>query len=139
MTSWQERIRQHKLLWFISALLLYIALTLAALYWYPDDVDQMNWADREVFNAKIINQYHINSAISQQQVLDRLGSPDITNALKHNNHIYQLLYYRTNRKTPDGITTADECTALLFKDRILIGIGDEAVTDYQTLSQHGGH
>ena len=138
MTTWPETLRQNKMLWFVSALLLYVALTLAALYWYPDDVDQMNWADREVFNAKTIKQYDINTAISQQRVLDRLGSPDITSALQHNNHFYQLIYYRTQRKTPDGITTADECTALLFKDRILIGIGNEAVTHYQTLSQHGG-
>lgn len=138
MTAWPEGLRQHKLFWFVSALLLYFALTLAALYWYPDDVEQMNWADREVFNAKIISQYSVNSAISQQKVLDRLGSPDITNALQQNSDIYQLLYYRTHRKTADGITTADECTALLFKNRILIGIGNEAVTDYQTLSQHGG-
>ena len=34
MTAWPETLRQNKLLWFVSALLLYIALTLAALYWY---------------------------------------------------------------------------------------------------------
>ncbi len=124
----------NKLAWLAAGLLLYILLTLAALYWYQDDVEQMNWVDREVFNAKIIRQYNVQGTIKQQDVLHRLGSPDITAAFKQNGDIYQVLYYRTHRRTPDGITTADECTALLFKNRTLIAIGDTAVSRYQLLS-----
>ncbi|MBU1310599.1 MAG: DUF3192 domain-containing protein [Gammaproteobacteria bacterium] len=124
----------NKLVWMTAGLLLYILLTLAALHWYPDNVEQMNWADREVFNAKVIRQYNAQGSIQQQQVLDRLGSPDITAAFNHHADIYQVLYYRTHRRTPDGITTADECTALLFKNRLLIAIGDTAVSRYQSLS-----
>lgn len=124
----------NKLAWLTAGLLIYVLLTLAALFWYQDDVEQMHWTDREVFNAKIIRQFTVAGMIKQQQVLDRLGSPDITAAFADNADIYQVLYYRTHRRTPDGITTADECTALLFKNRQLIAIGDNAVSRYKSLS-----
>ncbi|WP_166838845.1 DUF3192 domain-containing protein [Rheinheimera pleomorphica] len=123
----------NKLSAFAVGILIYLLLTLAVLNWYPDDVEQMTWVDREVFNHKIISQYQLSDNISQQQVLQRLGSPDITAALQADNQLYQVLYYRTHRNTPDGITTADECTALLFKNRRLIAIGAPAVQQYQTL------
>lgn len=128
-----SKLISNKLAWLLAGLLLYILLTLLALFWYQDDVEQMHWADREVFNAKIIRQYPAAGTIDQQQVLDRLGSPDITAAFAHNADIYQVLYYRTHRRTPDGITTADECTALLFKNRQLIAIGENAVSRYHSL------
>ena len=124
----------NKLSAFAIGILIYLLLTLAVLNWYPDDVEQMTWVDREVFNHKIISQYQLSDNISQQQVLQRLGSPDITAALQADSQLYQVLYYRTHRNTPDGITTADECTALLFKNRRLIAIGDPAVQQYQTLA-----
>lgn len=125
----------NKMLCFAVAVVSYILLTLAALYWYQDDVDQMHWADREVFNDKIIRQYRLEQQLSQQAVLDRLGSPDITAAMQHQQHVYQLLYYRTHRNTADGITTTDECTALLFKNRTLVAIGDNAVNQYYQLTE----
>jgi outer membrane protein assembly factor BamE (lipoprotein component of BamABCDE complex) len=128
------RFQLSKLTAFIAAAAVYVLLTLAVLFWYQDDVEQMTWVDREVFNHKIISQYQLSDNISQQQVLNRLGSPDITSALHQDNALYQVLYYRTHRNTADGITTADECTALLFKDRRLIAIGDTAAAQYQTLT-----
>ena len=123
---------------FITGILLYLLLTMAVLYWYQDDVEQMTWVDREVFNHKIISQYQLSDNITQQQVLQRLGSPDITAALQADSQLYQVLYYRTHRNTPDGITTADECTALLFKNRRLIAIGELAVQQYQSLASPAG-
>lgn len=125
--------RVSKFTGFILGLLSYVMLTLAVVFWYQDDVEQMTWADREVFNHKIISQYNLNSGITQEQVLNRLGSPDITAAKQQGHSLYQVLYYRTHRATPDGITTAEECTALLFKNRQLIAIGEPAVTQYQTV------
>ena len=55
---------------FIAGILLYLLLTMAVLYWYQDDVEQMTWVDREVFNHKIISQYQLSDNISQQQVLN---------------------------------------------------------------------
>ena len=125
--------KTSKLSYFIAGVLAYILLTMAVLYWYEDDVEQMTWADREVFNHKIISQYTLSSGINQQQVLDRLGSPDITVAKQQGHTLYQVLYYRTHRDTPDGITTTAECTALLFKNRQLIAIGESAVLQYQAV------
>ncbi len=119
---------------FIGALVLYALLTLLVLLYYPDDVEQMSWVDREVFNHKVISRYQLADNLSQQQVIARLGSPDITAAVKVDNQIFQLLYYRTHRSAPDGITTADECTALLFKNRRLVAIGEDATAQYQAIS-----
>ena len=130
--------KTSKLSYFIAGVLAYILLTMAVLYWYEDDVEQMSWADREVFNHKVISQYSANSNMTQDQVLARLGSPDITEALQQNNAVYQLLYYRTHRVAADGITTPDECTALLFKNRRLIAIGNAAVTQYKAIASNAG-
>ena len=132
LVSW---LRHNRVAVFIGALALYALLTLLVLLYYPDDVEQMSWVDREVFNHKIISRYQLADNLSQQQVIARLGSPDITAAVKVDNQIYQLLYYRTHRSAPDGITTADECTALLFKNRRLVAIGDDATAQYQAVSR----
>jgi hypothetical protein len=131
-----ETVRPGKLSLFIAGLLVYLLLTLAVIFWYQDDVDQMTWVDREVFNHKIISQYTLNDNIVQQQVLERLGSPDITAAVRKSDSLYQVLYYRTHRINADGITTADECTALLFKNRRLIAIGETAVAQYKAVAAY---
>jgi hypothetical protein len=128
--------RPGKLSLFIAGVVIYLLLTLAVMFWYQDDVDQMIWVDREVFNHKIISQYNLNENIIQQQVLERLGSPDITAAVRKDNNLYQVLYYRTHRMNADGITTADECTALLFKNRRLIAMGETAVTQYKAATAY---
>ena len=127
-------IRSRKLTFFLSGLGLYLLLTLAVVFWYQDDVEQMSWADREVFNHKIISSYSATANIEQDEVLQRLGSPDITSALLKNNTVNQLLYSRTQRSVADGITTADECTALLFKNRRLVALGEPAVAQYQVIA-----
>jgi hypothetical protein len=131
-------IKSRKLTFFLSGLGIYLLLTLAVLFWYQDDVEQMNWVDREVFNHKIISSYSTTANIQQQDVMQRLGSPDITTAVQHKGTVYQLLYYRTHRSVADGITTADECTALLFKNRRLIALGEPAVAQYQAIAANAG-
>jgi len=118
------------LLWFFAGVGLYFMVTAAVIHIYPDNPAQMNWQDREAFNAKFIQRLDITKHTSQENLINRLGSPDITEAFKHNEQVYQLLYYRTHRKAADGITTADECTALLFIDRRLAAIGDAAIARY---------
>ncbi|MBZ9612865.1 DUF3192 domain-containing protein [Rheinheimera maricola] len=126
--------QRRKWPFFAFGLLVYLLLTAAVLLWYQDDVEQMAWMDREVFNHKIINQYQLSDNISQDMVIQRLGTPDITAAVQHDNAVYQLLYYRTHRNAADGITTTDECTALLFKQRRLLAKGDAAVQQYAAVS-----
>ncbi|WP_372626444.1 DUF3192 domain-containing protein [Arsukibacterium sp.] len=122
---------------FIAGFVVYLLLTLTVLVFYKDDPAQMSWQHRENFNAKVISRYQLTAAHTQDDITSRLGGPDITQAVKVNNEIYQLFYYRTHRKLPDGITTEDECTALLFINRQLVAIGDTAVAQYQQHVSHG--
>lgn len=115
----------------IGGALLYVLATYSVLRFYPDDPAQMNWMDREAFNARFIGRLQPDASMRQELLISRLGSPDITEAFRNEQQIYQLLYYRTHRKAADGITTADECTALLFVDRQLVAVGEAAVIQYQ--------
>lgn len=117
----------------IVGILSYVLLLLAVMLFYKDDSEQMTWQDREAFNAKIIYKLDTSLQLTQDEITSRLGVPDITAATRKEDAIYQLLYYRTHRKVADGITTADECTALLFKNRQLQAIGDKAIEQYQAL------
>lgn len=126
----------RKWTWFSIGLVIYLLLTATVFFWYQDDVDQMTWVDREAFNYKLINQYKLTDNLTQDDVMRRLGTPDITEALLQDNDLYQVLYYRTHRSVADGITTADECTALLFKNRQLQAIGEDAVQRYSLISGH---
>lgn len=114
-----------------TGLLLYWLLTFAIIKFYPDDPSQMSWHIREAFNAKYIQNLKTKESIRQDQVIDRLGGPDITRAYRHEDKIYQLLYYRTHRAIADGITTEDECTPLLFIERQLVAIGHDAIERYE--------
>lgn len=115
----------------------YLLLTLLIVVFYQDNTEQMNWADREAFNNKIIKKYRPHTGLNQTEILHTLGSPDITEAVIINGDIYQVLYFRTHRNTPDGITTADECTALLLRNRQLIAIGEEAVNQFSQIKPNG--
>ncbi len=117
----------------LAGLALYAALTSSVLLFYKDDPEQMNWQDRESFNAKYIYKLDLTKAIARDQVIDYLGGPDITEAKRQQQQIYQVLYYRTHRTKTDGITTKDECTAILFKNQQLIAIGETAVEQYNQL------
>lgn len=122
---------------FIAGFVVYVLTTLAILMFYKDDPAQMSWQHRENFNAKVISRFELSDNHLQDDVIKRLGGPDITEAVEINGAVYQLLYYRTHRKLPDGITTEDECTALLFANRQLVAIGEEAVNQYQQYAEHG--
>ncbi len=64
-----------------------------------------------------------------------LGGPDITEAIETSEGIYQIVYYRTLRAISDGITTKDECTALLFHNQKLIAVASPAEQQYRQLEQ----
>ncbi len=117
--------------WIIPIICLYPLLTWLVLNFYPDDPARMQWNDREAFNRKYIAQLLQHPTTERQQVINRLGGPDITEAVKLQNDIYQLMYYRTKRAISDGITTKDECSPLLFKNQRLIAVEAEAISRYQ--------
>ena len=64
---------------------------------------------------------------SYQSVLTTLETPSFTELLKKDNDVYQVLFYPTHSVHSDGKMTKDECTALVFKNDKLVGIGDTAL------------
>lgn len=126
----------NKRIWWIllAAVLCYPLVTWLVLNCYQDDPSQMVWTDREAFNHKYISQLNNNSLLQQSDLIQKLGGPDITEAEKIGNDVYQLMYYRTKRAISDGITTTQECTALLFKNQRLIALDAQAVKMYQEVT-----
>jgi hypothetical protein len=122
-----------KRIWLMLALAipLYPLLTWLVLTYYQDDPSKMIWNDREAYNHKYISQLDTQSGLTQQQLIEKLGGPDITEAGMVGSNTYQLMYYRTKRDISDGITTKQECTALLFKNQQLIALAEQAVQQYQ--------
>lgn len=121
--------------WLLAlAILCYPATTWLVLNFYPDDPSKMLWSDREAFNRKYISQLTVTNHVLQADLISKLGGPDITQAEHIATDTYQLMYYRTKRAISDGITTTDECTALLFKNQRLIAVDAEAVTLYQQVT-----
>lgn len=60
------------------------------------------------------------------EVQRQFGEPAFTEAFRREDGDYRVLRYRTHRSHADGDTTRDETTALVFRDDVLIGIGDAA-------------
>ena len=117
----------------LAALLIamYQVATWLALNVYQDNPDAMVWTDREAYNRKFINTLVPNATVTQDQVRQKLGGPDIAEAYQQGQDLYQLVYYRTQRDISDGITTKTECTALLYRNRRLIAVGDHAVQQFR--------
>jgi len=114
------------------ALIAYGIFVALVVTFYDDSPTNMQWEDREAFNKQYITKVKLDQLSFDQVILD-LGSPDITEAKKANSNQYQLMFYRTQHVKSDGITTEEECTALLFKNNILNSIGHSAVEEYQSL------
>lgn len=117
----------------LIAVVLYGVFAAAVLYFHEDDKPQdMSWEDREGYNRQYIAKLTLDGT-SVDTILAELGSPDLTEAKKVTVNNYQVMFYRTQHRHSDGITTQDECTALLFKDGVLVGIGETAYQDYKEL------
>lgn len=125
----------HMLLLAMVLLSIYPIATWLALNWYQDDPADMVWTDREAFNRKFISTLSNETQITQDQVRQKLGGPDITEVVEQNKDLYQLAYYRTQRDISDGITTKAECTALLYRNRQLIAVGEQAQQLFQQLQR----
>ena len=126
----------NKRIWWVllAAILCYPLVTWIVLHCYQDDPSKMVWSDREAFNRKFISQLNDRSTLLQKDVIHTLGGPDITEAVKVGDDVYQLMYYRTKRSISDGITTTDECTALLFKNQQLVALDSKAINLYQEVT-----
>ena len=115
----------------ILGLGLYALIATLVIAFYKDDPQAMIWQDRESFNKRYIEKLSLDSQTTLNTVLDYLGSPDLTFAKRDNEQVLQIIFYRTQHITSDGITTMDECTGLLFKNGQLILWGPSAYSKYQ--------
>ena len=114
----------------ILGLGLYALIATSVIMFYKDDPQAMIWQDREAFNKRYIEKLRLEDTFTLNDVLEYLGSPDLTYARRDGEQVWQVVFYRTQHKTSDGITTMDECTGLLFKNGQLIMWGPRAYEKY---------
>lgn len=114
----------------ILGLGLYALIATSVIFFYKDDPKTMIWQDREAFNKRYIDKLRIDDELNLNDVLDYLGSPDLTFAKRDEDTVIQIVLYRTQHRTSDGITTIDECTGLVFKNGQLMLWGLNAYEKY---------
>ncbi|WP_371189155.1 DUF3192 domain-containing protein [Thalassotalea maritima] len=119
--------------WIVLAIALYGVFAYGLLNYYEDKPAQMAWDEREGFNRQYIATLQLDQ-IDLDKILTDIGNPDITEAKKVDDDNYQVTFYRTQHKHSDGKTTLDECTALLFKNGVLVGIGESAYQDFKAFT-----
>lgn len=107
---------------------LYAIFVATVISYYPDSTDNMDYKDRQEFNKLHIAKLEIGA--SRNMILELLGSPDISEAKKDGDTNLQVMFYRTQHKKADGITTLDECTPLLFENDILVAWGEGTYQSY---------
>ena len=113
----------------VSGFALYGLFATAVLTSFPDDPDAMDYKERQQYNKMKIAGFELG--LRKQQVIDLLGSPDISEASTKEDQQLQVLFYRTQHKNSDGITTIEECTPLLFEDNVLVAWGETAYDRYK--------
>ncbi len=93
------------------------------------DTQHSQWEAREQNNRQHIQSLQLG--ISFSDITEKMGIADFNELSLKGSEQYQILYYRTQRKQQDGITTKDECTPLIFKDNSLIGWGQDYLKSMQ--------
>lgn len=78
--------------------------------------------DRSYKNRKKLDTIQLSASIADMQ--DKLGVADFSEVYSVNDKEVRVLYYRTQRKHKDGITSKDECTYLEFVNGELIQTGN---------------
>jgi hypothetical protein len=116
----------------LVALTAYGIFVALVMNFYDDSPTKMKWEDREAYNRQFIAKLQLNQ-FSFEQAITQLGSPDITEAKKVAHDKFQVMFYRTQHIKSDGITTQEECTALLFKNEALFAIGKSAYERFKQL------
>lgn len=121
----------------LLALAAYGVFVILVVSFYDDSPANMQWEDREAYNRQFISKLKLGE-FTFDQAIEKLGSPDITEAKKAKDINYQVLFYRTQHVKSDGITTQDECTYLLFVNDSLAEYAkaehykglDDVITEY---------
>jgi outer membrane protein assembly factor BamE (lipoprotein component of BamABCDE complex) len=87
------------------------------------------WKKDQELNRKIISELVIGT--ERANVLERMGTPNFSEAFVKEEQQYSVLFYRTHHTDSDGSTTKDETTPLVFKDDKLIGWGEDVLSSIQ--------
>jgi hypothetical protein len=115
----------------ISAMALVVTLLSGCVIAINDD-DHGSSSDKTMqvqrHNQSYISQLQVGA--SQQSIRSSLGVPDFSESLQKDGQAIEVLFYRTHHTHSDGMTTKDECTALIFTAGQLTAWGDKA---YQQL------
>ncbi|WP_327082857.1 DUF3192 domain-containing protein [Paraglaciecola hydrolytica] len=90
-----------------------------------------DWQDKEQKNRGVIAK--LEPDLSLHDISMRLGTPDFNEYYEKAGDKFQILFFRTQRISGDGVTTKDECTPLIFKNGLLAGWGDTA---YSLIKNH---
>jgi outer membrane protein assembly factor BamE (lipoprotein component of BamABCDE complex) len=91
------------------------------------DNDKSSWETSQKENRALISELAIKS--SRAYVINKMGTPNFTEAFVKGNDEYRVLYYRTQHRHSDGDTTKDETTPLVFKNDLLIGWGHKVLAE----------
>jgi hypothetical protein len=86
--------------------------------------------DRAHENRKKIAKVQLGSSFADMH--EKLGVADFSQTYSHNEQTIRVLFYRTQRKHKDGLTTKDECTYLEFIDGELSQTGNGAEYNQMT-------
>lgn len=86
--------------------------------------------DRSYENRKKISQVQLGASFADMQ--EKLGVADFSETYMNNDNTIRVLYYRSQRKHKDGLTTKDECTYLEFVNGELTQTGNGG--DYKRLT-----
>jgi len=81
-----------------------------------------DFTDRSFKNRKQISTIQLGSSFADIQ--DKLGVADFSEVYMNTDNTIRVLYYRTQRKHKDGLTTKDECTYLHFVNGELLETGN---------------
>ena len=78
--------------------------------------------DRTYKNRKKIAKVQLGASFMDMQ--EKLGVADFSETYSDGKDTVRVLYYRTQRKHKDGLTTKDECTFLQFINGKLVETGN---------------
>ena len=95
--------------------------------------DDADWRQTQDFNRAAIADLTLGTSINE--IRDRLGTPEYSEAVNQQGRDFLVLRYRTQHRHSDGDTTTDETTPLVFENGRLVGWGDVALLSIPGLEQ----
>ncbi|MDF0534524.1 DUF3192 domain-containing protein [Shewanella sp. A32] len=108
--------------------LAYMAFVAVIVLVYEPNPDDMSWEDRQAYNQEKLTEIKLGQ--SGEEIITMMGRPDFSEAKLSQGQALNILFYRTHQTKPDGATTKDECTPLLFRNDRLIAWGEDTYQQY---------